>query len=136
MSHQFNNYLASEKTVLFWSEQKSHYLKLLVEKVLFIKLDMFSWFNLNYVFMNSPTLELLLIKLVKQECCYVNNNSIFSATEKAAIKTKQQFLKYSLLHKMLNLIWSYLHGIGMPLIVKKLKSLPFNNYPIIPGNVI
>lgn len=42
--------------------------------------------------MNSSILELLLMKLVKQEC-YVNNN-IFSATEKAAIKTKQ-FLKHS-----------------------------------------
>lgn len=103
--------------------------------ILFIKLDMSGWFNLNYVFMNSSILELLLIILVKQGCYYVNNN-IFSATEKAAIKPKRQFLKHSLLHKMWNLILPYLLNVGIPLIIKKHESLPFNNYPTIPGNII
>lgn len=96
---------------------------------------MFGWFNQNYVFINSSILELLLIKLVKQECYYVNNNNIFSATEKAAIKTKQ-FLKQSLLHTMLNLIWSHLHKVGIILIIKKLESLPFINYTTLPSNII
>lgn len=61
------------------------------EEVLFIKVDIFGWFNLNYVFMNSSMSELPLIKSEKQGCYYVNNN-IFSATEKAGIKSKRQFL--------------------------------------------
>lgn len=63
------------------------------KEVIFIKLGTFGGFNLNYVFMNFPILELLLIKLVKQEYYYVNINNIFSAYQ-----TKQQSLKHGLLH--------------------------------------